>query len=93
MDKSFGDTIMECLKTFAVKLVSFKNIGYFVAVALGCVMAKVLAASFQAWSTYMLILTALFFTSNALQKWILGRLIPGAPDAAPPAEPKADEPA
>jgi hypothetical protein len=72
---SFWQTVVACLKSLMVKMISFKNIGFGVAMWLGCTMSPKLHASFEAWALYTLILVALFFTANEFQRWLIGMLL------------------
>lgn len=83
---AFWQTLVAALKSLVIKCVSFKNIGFAVGTVLGVVLAREIpGTTFTQWGSYMLILIAVFFTTNQLQKWILGMLLqrqPGRADEA-----------
>lgn len=74
-EMNFWQTVVDCLKTLLIKLISFKNLGFAVGTVLGVTQGIKLGATFTQWAGYMLILLVLFFTANQFQKWLFGLLL------------------
>lgn len=73
---TFWQTLVAALKSLVIKCVSFKNIGFAVGTVTGVILAREIpGTTFTQWSIHMLTLIALFFTTNQVQKYLLGLLL------------------